>query len=125
MKPRSIFNEPAKFEIDTSYEGGKAHVKVTLNVSTINNDYEKHAKNFEKGPLNNVNFTIENLHKLTITATMFEKFDAETDTQFRKAIGVASRHNLHSTDVDKILKQYEKFGADIGYIPEPKQKPSM
>lgn len=114
---RSIFNDVPKYEIEKTSQEDQVNFNVTFNISTINFDYEKHAQKFAKGPVNQVNFKLVDDHKLVIDVTHHKQFSPENDHEFRSAIGVASRHNLQSTDVDAILTSYKKFLAEKGFNP--------
>lgn len=123
-KWRSIFNnipEKPKFEIKKTCTGEKSvpdrevNFNVTFNISTVNNDYEAHAQKFSQGPVNHVNFKIADVDKLIIDVTFKQLFSAESDLEFRNAIGLASRYNLQSTEITAILEDYEGFLKANGF----------
>lgn len=85
---------------------------VTLNISTINDDYDRYAKNFKNGPVYGVNFKILDDHKLQICIRN-EPNNSKGEAVFINALGVAGIHNLGSDKVDEIRNEFNQFLKDV------------
>ena len=123
LQSRSIFNEIPRYDIEKNSQNNAFHFKVTFNMLTINYDYEQYATFFALGPINQVDFKILNDHRLMISVTHSDQFSPKADKAFRAALGVASRHNLYSKEVDAIVQCYQQSLAAHGFdLPVPQSQ---